>query len=304
MKRSLDALAFAGLACVLAASGASCSDTVQADQGTDAYLQIPGAQFFRGAMPAGSKSGPAVAALTLMNNNIWPGLGNDPLGGALGATATAAAIGLRGDVGYWVVGSGPPSVAAPSYPTYSANLEFSRGIIAGSYTLVVRGVDASGSFGLPKTQILVEEDNPLDPPAVGDLVVTLTWDTQSSLDLHVVDPDGVEIYWDQQSSQPPLPNEQIDGGSYGYIDDDSNANCDIDGLRREDAIWPHPPPHGQYTVRVDAANLCGWPDANWKVVALLYGKQVAEATGVAVPADTWGSHGAGAGVLAFQFDVP
>lgn len=302
--RLLAALAFVGIACGLAASGASCSSGVQADQGSDAYMQIPGAQFFRGPMPGGSASGPEVAAITLNNNDIWAGLGNDPLSGALGATATAAAIGLRNDVGYWVVSSGPPSVAAPAYPTYAANLEFSKGIILGSYTLVVRGVDGNGNFGLPRTQILVAEDNPLNPPATGQLVVTLTWDNPANLDLHVVQPNGVEIDWNQQSSEPPLPNEQVDGGSYGYIDYDSNANCDDDGLDREDAIWPRAPPPGQYTVRVDAASLCGWPDASWKVVALLHGKQVAEATGVAVDADTWGSHGPGSGVLAFQFSVP
>ena len=132
----------------------------------------------------------------------------------------------------------------------------------------------------------------------------LTWDTESNLDLHVVDPSGAEIDWNDQSSEPPFSFAQVDGGSYGYIDYDSNANCLIDGLRREDAIWPKQPPSGQYTVRVDAASLCGQPIANWTVRAVLHGHEIARASGVALDADTMGPHGAGAGVLALQFSVP
>jgi hypothetical protein len=301
--RALTVFAFVVLICALAGSSASCAG-VQADAGYDAYMQVPGAQFVRGPMPQGSASGPSVRQISLTNDNIWAGLANDPLSGALDPAATAAAIGLQGDVGYWIVLAGPPSEANPTDPTYSATLQFSEGIILGSYTLVVRGVDQDGNFGPASTQILVAEPSPLNPPATGDLVVTLTWDTESNLDLHVVDPAGLDIYWGNQSSQPPFSFDQTDGGSYGYIDYDSNAGCIIDGLRREDAIWPNPPPSGQYTVRVDAPSLCGQPDANWKVVVVLDGNQIAEATGVAVDADTWGSHGSGSGVLALQFNVP
>jgi hypothetical protein len=300
--RALVALVFA---CVLAGSGlASCSSGVRADAGTDAYMQVPGAQFFRGPMPQGSASGPNVDQALLVNNDIWAGLQNDPLTGAMDPSATAAAIGLQGDVGYWVVVAGPPGVTTPNDPSFSANLVFSPGIILGSYTLVVSAVDGNGNFGLPNTQILTAEQNPLNPPATGDLAVTLTWDTESNLSLHVVDATGTDIYWGNQSSQPPFSFDQTDGGSYGYIDYDSNANCVIDGLRREDVIWPDPPPSGQYTVRVDAPSLCGQPIANWQVKVVLEGNQIAQATGVAVDADTMGSHGVGSGVLALQFSVP
>jgi len=294
---------FAALACALVGSSASCTG-VRADTGADAYMQIPGAQFVRGPMPTGSASGPAVKQISLMNNNIWAGLANDPLGGALDPTATGAAVGLVGDVGYWTLLAGVPSEANPTDPTYGATLQFSDGIILGSYTLAVSGVDQNGNFGLPSTQILVAEANPLNAPPTGDLVVTLTWDTESNLDLHVVDPAGLDIYWGNQSSQPPFSFDQTDGGSYGLIDYDSNANCIIDGLRREDAVWPNPPPSGQYTVRVDAPSLCGQPIANWTVNVVLDGKQVGHATGVALDADTMGSHGSGSGVLALQFNVP
>jgi len=267
-------------------------------------MQIAGGHFFEGAMPKGSALGPEIVQLSLVNGNIWPGLANDPISGALGPTATAAALGLEGDVGYWIVVAGIPSVLTPNDPSFSATAEFSKGIVLGDYALVVRAVDQAGNFGPPSTRTLIAEPSPPNPPPRGDLVVTLTWDTESNLDLHVVDPVGVEIYWDNPSTEPPFPFEQTDGGSYGYIDYDSNANCIIDGLRREDAIWPHPPPTGRYTVRVDAASLCGQAIAYWTVRVRLYGKQIGEATGVALEADTMDSHGAGSGVLALQFTVP
>ncbi len=299
------ALAPLVLASAIAASAAaSCSNGVQADRGTDAYMQVSGAQFVRGPMPEGSASGPSVLQLDLIANDVWPGMTTDPLGGALSPNATAAAVGLQGDKGYWIVVAGPPNVATPNDPSFAANASFPTSIVPGSYTLVARAMDSAGNFGPPTTQTLVAESSPTNPPPSGHLVVTLTWDTESNLDLHVVDPSGAEIYWGDQSSQPASPNAAADAGSYGYVDDDSNANCVIDGLRREDALWPQPPPSGQYTVRVDAASLCGQPMADWNVRVLLDGKPIAQASGIAVDADTMGTHGAGAGVLALQFTVP
>ena len=111
--------------------------------------------------------------------------------------------------------------------------------------------------------------------------------------------------WDRAKGMSLMENWiQSYGGSYGYIDYDSNASCVIDGLRREDAIWSHPPPPGTYTARGDAPSLCGRPIAYWTVRALLHGVEVAHASGVAVDADTRGSHGLGSGVLALQLTVP
>ena len=53
-----------------------------------------------------------------------------------------------------------------------------------------------------------------------------------------------------------------------------------------------------------AASLCGQSIAHWTVRAVLNGTQVSEAQGIAVDADTWGPHGAGAGVTALPIDVP
>jgi hypothetical protein len=282
----------------------ACNGGATDDPGLDAYMQIHGGQFVRGPMPAGSASGPKVLAIDLLNERTYPNLPNDSIAGTLAPTATAVAVGLQGDVGYWRVVAGVPSYTTPTDPSFAATAQFSAGIIPGKYTLVVHAVDAQGNFGLADTQLLVASATPpAETLPTGALVVTLTWNNDTNLDLHVVDPQGNDLYWGAQSTQPPFSFDQVDGGSYGTIDYDSNANCEIDGLDREDAVWKGAPPLGTYTVRVDAASLCGLPDAYWTVNVVLQGKTIGTATGTAVDADTRGSHGVGAGVTALTFDV-
>jgi hypothetical protein len=80
--------------------------------------------------------------------------------------------------------------------------------------------------------------------------------------------------------------------------------CQIDGRRRENAIWKVAPPSGHYLVRVDTWSLCGQPIAHWVVSASLDGQSLAQSSGVALDSDAMYPHDKGAGVLAAEFDVP
>jgi hypothetical protein len=89
----------------------------------------------------------------------------------------------------------------------------------------------------------------------GDVQVTLSWDTDSDVDLHVVDPAGEEIFYAQRRS-----------ASGGELDLDSNAGCAIDGVRNENITWPvGRAPRGQYTVRVDYWSNCAVSQTNFTV---------------------------------------
>ena len=179
----------------------ACGPTASSDPGDDAYMRIPGAQFVRGPMPPGSPTGPQVLSINLINSNIYPNYPDDPIAATLAPAATSAAIGLQGDVGYWIVVAGVPSFTTPTDPSLSATASFSGGIIAGQYALVVQAVDDQGNFGPPGTQVLTATPSPpctedaatvkcIDQMPTGQLVVTLTWDNNANLDLHVVDPSG------------------------------------------------------------------------------------------------------------------
>jgi hypothetical protein len=169
--------------------------------------------------------------------------------------------------------------------------------------LELRAVDALGRFGPPFRQTLTALAAPPARTVTGALVVTLTWDSESDLDLHVVDPLGDEIFHGARSSQAPFLRSGADA-SNGTLDQDSNADCSIDGLRQEDVTWADAPPAGHYLVRVDTLSLCGTPNAHWTARALLDGAAIGLATGTSLDSDTWGAHDRGAGLLALGFDVP
>jgi hypothetical protein len=282
----------------------ACSGT-QRDTGLDAQMRVSGAQFFRESLPAAT-GGPAVESVDLVTNEIHAGFVDKSFQGALAPQATSAALMLAGDPGYWIVPAGVPAVDTPTFPSVAATLSFSEGLLPGEYDFTVRAVDGSGTFGPPSVTKLTATEVGLP---TGTLVVSLAWDTESDLDLHLVDPDGVEIFYGNVNSwvppgpgQPPAAPDAWKSG--GILDFDSNAHCIIDGLRREHVTWTETPPSGHYVARVDVFSMCGQPIAHFSVVAYVGGQVVAQARGISLPSDTRGDHGRGAGLTALAFDVP
>lgn len=281
---------------------AGCSDGASSDPALGSRMRLLGAQFVPGATPA-AQDGPEVSAIELLSTTIWPGYDDKPLRGTLGVSATAAALALSGDDGYWLLGAGPPDISAPELPTFRGTAAFSRSLPEGLYTFEVRAADAAGQFGAPHRQTLTAL--PLAPSRAlaGELVVTLTWDSEADVDLHVIDASGSEIFHGAPTSRDPFDASATDA-DVGTLDVDSNADCAGDDLRQEDVIWAQGPPSGHYAVRVDTTSLCGSSAARWTVRVVLHGTPLAAASGVALDTDTWGAHDRGAGVLALRFDVP
>ena len=289
---------------LLAVVSAGCGSGVAADAGLDANLRVEGAQFLRGSVPSDG-DGPAVASLVLKTNDIWPGDPNKPISGSLGPTATAVALGMSGDPGFWIVRSGPPDFSTPTLPSFLATASFAPALVPGEYALEARAVDGAGRFGPPSRQILTALAAP--PSSTGTasrLVVMLTWDTEADLDLHVVDPAGEEIFHGDSTTLDTFSPGGSSASSYGYLDGDSNADCAGDGARQENVIWVGTPPSGHYVVRVDTASLCGEAIARFAVRVTLDNVVIASANGVGLDADTWGPHDRGAGILVLSFDVP
>ena len=90
----------------------------------------------------------------------------------------------------------------------------------------------------------------------GDVQVTLAWDSDSDVDLHVIDPSGQEVYW---------ANRDVPSG--GNLDLDSNAGCSLDNVRNENIVWPvGQAPQGTYTVRVDYWSSCSVEATDYTVL--------------------------------------
>lgn len=289
---------------VLSAGLLTACDGASSDPGLGALLRVEGAQFVAGSPPAGG-SGPEVVSVDLSSNQIRAGQIGKPLSAALDPAATAAAIGLRGDLGYWVVPAGLPEVQAPGFPTFHVDLSFAPDLAAGEYTLDVRAGGAEGRFG-PSQLLPLSASGP--PVPIGALVISLRWDTEADLDLHVIDPAGVEIYKRNINSyEAPPPGQAPDPTAWqkgGLLDLDSNAACVIDGRRQENVIWKDAALPGHHLVRVDTFSLCGEASASWTVEVRKAGAVLARAEGRSGPTDEQMPHDRGAGVLALDVDVP
>jgi hypothetical protein len=280
----------------------ACS-SVTADAGTDADLQVRDAQFVRGPLPD-DEGGPSVLSLHLETNGVHPGEADKACSGTLDKNATAASIALVGDKGYWVLLAGAPEAQTPGYPSVNARLSFAATLAPGAHDLVMNASDANDRFGPATVQRLSASD--VQVPA-GHLVFSLTWDTEADLDLRVVDPSGAEIWKRDINSYQPPPGTPVDPTGYatgGVLDFDSNAQCVIDGRRRENVIYQAVAPSGRYAVRVDTFSLCAEAVAHWKVQAWIDGQSLGASQGVSLQTDADMPHDRGAGVLALEIDVP
>lgn len=126
----------------------------------------------------------------------------------------------------------------------------------------------------PFTAIRIDEDACSAtqlPGQRGDVEVALHWTNYNDLDLHVIDPQGEEIYYAHKTS-----------ASGGELDVDANAGCA--GHRTQDAwehiVWVSNPPSGQYQVKVNYFAHCeGAPQENSFEVTLRIGGEETVYTG-------------------------
>lgn len=89
---------------------------------------------------------------------------------------------------------------------------------------------------------------PVHEVGAGEIKVSVSWNTPTDVDLHVVEPTGFEIYYG--ATQSP---------SGGRLDLDSNPGCGIDGVNNENIVWGADAPAGEYIVRVDFYDACEPP---------------------------------------------
>ncbi len=277
---------------------------LRVDDGRDAFVQVAAATFVAGALPAVG-DGPAVVAAAAAHAVVAPATTDEPLRATLGTGAEAAAIGARGDTGWWIVPAGPADPLVPGLPTIDATLGFAADTPEGPLEVVVLAADARGLHGAAAViPFVVQRQTPIVAP----LVVSLGWDNDADLDLHVLFPDGIEVWSGNINAyERPAPGEPADPPSAvaegAVLDIDSNANCVADGRRLENVTWPVEPRPGVYVVRVATSSLCGAPTAQWWVTVRRGERTIATARGRSLPTDTRAPTGVGAGVVAATFTI-
>jgi uncharacterized protein YfaP (DUF2135 family) len=124
----------------------------------------------------------------------------------------------------------------------------------------------------------------------GELQVSVSWDAASDVDLHVVDPDGDEVFY----GVPTV-------ASGGELDLDSNAGCFIDNVNNENITWATAP-DGTYTVRLDYFADCDVAESNYAVTVQRVGHDAETFSGTFTGAGDLG--GAGSGIEITTFTMP
>lgn len=278
---------------------------VESDSGLEALLRVKGGQYYGGALDkVASTGGPSVVDLINSQSVVTPGLQNKAVSGRLEPGTTAVAIGIAGDTGHWILPADVPDSDSPTQPTFHAMLSFSPTLPAKPYDLLVRAIAPPDRMGSAAHSAL---DAHATLPPTGSLVISLWWDTQADLDLHVVDAHGTEIWagninsFDRYATTPTT-----DAGAWnegGILDFDSNAGCVIDGRCNENVVFAVQPPAGTYLARVDTFSLCGNTAARWTLEALLDGVSLGRAEGIALPSEQRFSKGPGSGLGALSFTL-
>jgi hypothetical protein len=256
-------------AAVLLLAAACAGEQASPDTGLGEPVRIESGQFVPGALPGSKQSSvdggasPRVADVNVATTDIEQGQLGLVLSGH--ATTDAQTIALRfADMGtgYWVVPLGAPDPSDNGLLTWQASADFGRNLPPGSHELLFAAVGADGSSGT-QSELPICIDTPVPdnlnicvpkrrPPAA---VLSLSWDTPVDLDLVVQTPSGAVVGGTTATSEPP-DAAAVSAGN-GVLDHDSNRDCVIDDIDREDVVWQAAPESGDYQVWVDLFSACG-----------------------------------------------
>jgi hypothetical protein len=187
-------------------------------------------------------------------------------------------VSVEGTDGYW-------EIILPSDTTLVMLLvTFAQNLTGNTIPLTFLAGNSVNQFGLAVT-IAAN----IIQVGTGDIQVSLSWDALSDVDLHVIDPDGEEIYWGNRISS-----------SGGILDLDSNPACSIDSVNNENITWPTgSAPLGTYIVLVNYWSSCDQLLTNYSVTVTLAGMAPQVFTGTFTGPGNFG--GAGSGIEITRF---
>lgn len=222
-----------------------------------ALVRVPNAEFKSGDPPATQDSENLPAIVGLMGPSATTNGGTTTLRIELDGepeTPTFIVV-LDGDSGYFIA----TATDTNGDGIYEIEIQIGANVDLSTLTVRVAPVDAQGNVGVYQSlQYEVVQSG------VGDVKVTLSFDRDADLDLHVVEPEGFEIFF----GEPLSPTG-------GELDLDSNASCRIDGQNAENVFWPQgAAPRGTYEVYVTYFDPCEVSEAVRYTVSVYNGPGV------------------------------
>jgi hypothetical protein len=191
-------------------------------------------------------------------------------------------VGVVGSDGYY-------ALTVPAGSSIADVLLTLAQLLPSELSLIFEAVDAAGDVSEPATL----QAN-VTSVGTGDLQISVSWNVDNDIDLHVIDPNNFEIYYEDDVSPEG-----------GRLDLDSNAGCVIDGVDNENVRWlSGTAPHGSYQVLIDNYEACTPAAVTYVVTVQKAGKPPQTFTG-SFSADDPGDGGdIGAGKLVTKFPYP
>ncbi|MDR0969366.1 MAG: hypothetical protein LBM67_02360 [Lentimicrobiaceae bacterium] len=188
------------------------------------YFAIQGASFVDSNFPSPNSD------ITLDNVNInanaLPG-GSLPVSINFDGNISKIYVGVEGVNGHYEV---TPSTAKKTANSYPLMINVSQNLTE-SFTIQISILTEDGLT----TQVFEKTINYIEA-GTGALQISLAFDNEKDVDLYVVRPDSLVIYYGNKG-----PGDYDEEGNYVRVwglDIDSNAGCGIDGINNENVFFP------------------------------------------------------------------
>lgn len=207
----------------------------------DKYFDIEGATFNEGEIIAGEENSIVDISVNKFVINggktIATVTSNTPLSSVL--------IGLKGHEGYYNMAITNEIQTRSGEYTYEIIIDFSQILNETEFELKFVGIITDGK----RTKVYYKAFQ-LVSAGVGELQLSLSWDKEDDVDLHLYDADNNHIYFGKKTVYSQDTNELV-----GELDIDSNPACNIDGVKNENIYYKNLK-DGIYRIYVDLYRKC------------------------------------------------
>ena len=180
--------------------------------------------------------------------------------------------GVEGYYEYYPTENSTRAGESSEYNTYVIPVMMSQSY-TGNTTLVLSAQLESGDITAPiESEMFYIETMP------GELEIKLGFSNNKDVDLHLVTPSGMHIYYGERGGV--YTNDEGEEITFG-LDIDSNAGCQIDGINKENIYIPSElVEDGVYRVIVDMFENCDKSiPTSWSIVARYQGEIITPTSG-------------------------
>lgn len=197
------------------------------------------------------------------------------ISGRTSGDAASIAVGFPNfGTGYWVLPVSAPDLINPNDLIWRLTADLGTSLPPGLHQLRFAAIDTANRSGTQaELELCVSSpipDNlnacmPTERPP--ESVVSLAWNANVDLDLHIVTPDGKVLNAKHPSTALPDEDGVVDPTAprVGLLQQDVNPECLGTGNFRENVVWADKPQAGRYLIYANLFDACGEPSVSFDV---------------------------------------